>query len=188
MKLVVGLGNPGPRYADTRHNIGFAVLEELVHRTRGRMKKPFFGNARIAEVRMANEPVLLVRPETYMNRSGEAVAPLMRKKRLSPQDILIVFDDADLACGRIRIRKKGGAGGHNGLQSVLEAVGTDGIPRLRVGVGPRPGGDELIDYVLSPFSEEERPLMADAVKRSAEAVECAVRRGVSAAMNAYNGN
>ena len=130
--------------------------------------------------------VLLVKPRTFMNRSGQAVAAVMRKRGLEPADVIVVLDDLELPRGQIRIRKKGGAGGHKGLQSVIQALGTDDFVRVRVGIGPRPAGEELVDHVLARFTAEERREVEKAVETAADAVAAVVRDGVEKAMNEFN--
>ena len=184
VKIVVGLGNPGKEYRDTRHNVGFAVLDELASRWSCSWRRRFRFDAWLAEASCAGEPVLLVKPRTYMNRSGDAVAPILRYRKVSAEDLLVVMDDADLDSGQLRIRKQGGSGGHGGLGSIIERLGTDAFTRVRMGIG-RDAGD-LVDRVLRPMTPAEKKALAPAVERAAEAVVCALESGVEAAMNAYN--
>ncbi len=186
MKMVVGLGNPGKAYERSRHNAGFEVLDELARRAETTFRKSWLVSTQAAKMRADGEDVLLVKPRTFMNRSGQAVAPMLRRKGLGVEDLIVVLDDVELDCGKIRIRKKGGAGGHNGLQSVIQALGTEDFVRVRVGVGPRPAGEHLVGHVLGPFSAEERAKMKDSMPRAADAVLAVIRDGADKAMNDFN--
>lgn len=184
MHLVVGLGNPGAEYAGTRHNVGFEVIDELAERSgiavRRRTLRSVLGDGVIEGQR-----VILARPMTYMNLSGEAVAAIARMYKISPSDILVVVDDMALPVGKLRLRLKGSPGGHNGLDSIQRHLHTDEYPRVRIGVGgARPG--QMVDHVLGRFRPDERPLIAEAVDRAAEAVEVALRDGFEKAMAVYN--
>lgn len=183
VKLIVGLGNPGQEYVATRHNVGFRCLQYLARKHSLSFSRREC-RARVAPGEIASRPVLLVRPSTYMNLSGTAVACLVRKHRLPLSDILIIYDDMDLPPGEIRLRPKGSAGGHHGMESIITGLGGQDFPRLRIGIGP-PAGDP-IGYVLGPFTEGEREVVAGAILRAAEAVECLLREGIEAAMNSYN--
>jgi len=184
--MVVGLGNPGKKYERTRHNVGFLVLDELAARGSVKFKRDWKSTSRVGTLSQPGEELLLVKPQTHMNRSGYAVASLMRRKNLDDTDVIIVFDDADLACGQLRIRGKGSAGGHNGMGSVLDLTGTNEIVRIRVGIGPRPSGEELVEYVLSSFSREEEKLVREAVEATADAVISIVHDGIDRAMTQFN--
>jgi PTH1 family peptidyl-tRNA hydrolase len=186
VKLIVGLGNPGREYESTRHNVGFEVLDELVRRTEATLRRSWTVPAWTSKAEVEGEGVLLVKPRTFMNRSGQAVAAVMRKRGLKPADVIVVSDDLELPRGQIRIRKKGGAGGHKGLQSVIQALGADDFVRVRVGIGPRPAGEELVDHVLTRFTAEERREVKKAVETAADAVAAVVRNGVDKAMNEFN--
>lgn len=186
MKLVVGLGNPGRKYEDTRHNVGFRVLDALARRCGAVLRRSWLAPARTGRARLDGVELLLVKPETYMNRSGWAVVRVMRRKGCGSQDLIVALDDVELKTGQIRIRKKGGAGGHNGLQSVIDALGTEEFLRVRVGVGPRPAGRDLVEYVLEPFARHERPVISEAVERAAEAAASLVQEGPDRAMNRFN--
>ncbi len=183
MWLVVGLGNPGRRYRGTRHNVGWEVVDLLG--TRWRI--PFFGEeeeALVGRGEAAGGEVLLAKPLTYMNRSGEAVRGLVHRYGLRPQEVLVIYDDVDLPVGTIRVRPRGSSGGHHGMASVIEALGTAEIPRVRIGIG-RPTGDAA-DYVLSRFAPEERPRIREAIERAADAVEVVLREGIQRAMERFN--
>jgi PTH1 family peptidyl-tRNA hydrolase len=184
MKLIVGLGNPGLEYAGTRHNAGFAVIDLLANRNRiqvsKRQHRSVFGEGNIAGRR-----VLLARPMTYMNLSGEAVGALFRYYKLEVSDVIVIVDDVALPVGRIRLRLKGSSGGQNGLESVLRHLGTQDVPRIRVGVGAARPGD-MVGHVLSRFRADDLPLMEEAYLRAAEAVELAIADSFENAMNRYN--
>lgn len=164
--MIVGLGNPGPEYAGTRHNVGFDVVEALARETGSRIDvrkhRAVYGLAEIDGV-----TALLVRPLTFMNLSGQAVSALAKDYRIQPDHILVVADDLDLDVGRVRLKPKGGAGGHNGHRSIIQSLGTDEYPRLRIGIGK--GGDATVEHVLSRFSPSEREAIGDAVGISVEA-------------------
>lgn len=197
-KLIIGLGNPGPEYAATRHNIGFRIVERLAARGEAEWVSDDELRSEWATVRIADQVVALLAPQTFMNRSGEAlVAALDRWPHLDPMsDVLIVFDDLDLPVGRIRLRPRGGAGGHNGLRDLQEQLGTyleaspdssPDLPRLRFGVGRPARGEPIIDWVLGPFDDpSEADTLPEAIERAAEAVGVFVEAGVTAAMQRFN--
>ena len=187
MWLVAGLGNPGKRYERTRHNVGFEVVDALARRAAVSFRRSWRFPGDLAEVRDDGERLLLLKPRTFMNRSGQAVGPVLRRKGLALAEMIVIVDDTDLECGKIRLRRRGSAGGHNGLKSVIAALGSDDFIRLRVGVGGRPGDRDMVDHVLSGFAPDERTRVDEAVERAAEAVWCVVRDGVDPAMNRYNG-
>lgn len=184
-KLVVGLGNPGKEYAKTRHNVGFWCVEHLcgVLGVAGDKKK-FQGL--VGEGRYGGHSVYLLFPQTYMNLSGQSVAPAMQFWRLTPADLIVVYDDLDLPPGSLRLREKGGAGGHNGVKSIIASVGTNEFARVRIGIGRPPFDVTVTDYVLSPFGKSERPLLQDAVERAGEAVLQAVTDPFVQVMNRFN--
>ena len=183
IELVIGLGNPGEEYAGTRHNVGFRVVEEVGRRLRaGEWKRRF--SSQMAATRRGR-PIWLAKPTTYMNRSGKAALALLSGLDLRPANLLVVVDDVDLPVGRMRLRKSGGPGTHNGLRDLAEAIGS-GFARLRVGVcGPDPWAD-LADYVLSRFDPAEEPIVAECVGRAVDAVEVALFEGFDRAMNRFN--
>ncbi|NHM26555.1 aminoacyl-tRNA hydrolase [Desulfofundulus sp. TPOSR] len=186
MWLVVGLGNPGPEYASTRHNVGFMVVDRLARDLDIKMDRVFL-RALVGQGQVAGQRLVLAKPLTYMNRSGEAVAALLNWYRLTPSQLLVVSDDLDLPTGRLRLRKSGGDGGHRGLRSIIELVGSREFARLRVGIGRPSGADyEVVDWVLSRFTEEEGPLMEEAVAGASKAVQVALTRGLDTAMNLFN--
>jgi PTH1 family peptidyl-tRNA hydrolase len=182
MKAVIGLGNPGAEYEGTRHNIGFEVIDELARRWGVRLKR--WKSASDLVVAVGGD-VILAKPRTFMNASGEAVGRIVRFHKVDVGDILIVVDEVQLPLGRLRLRRSGSAGGHNGLKSVIEHVG-DGFPRLRIGVGRGDMQWDLADHVLSPFRSDEREAIAKAVGRAADAAEVFVIEGIGAAMNKFN--
>lgn len=185
MKLVVGLGNPGAQYAGTRHNAGFDVITELVRRFQLDKSQAKFSSV-IWEVFTNAGKVLLVTPTTYMNRSGEAVQQIARFYQILPQDVAIVCDDINLPLGRIRWRASGSAGGQKGLADIIQRLGTDQVPRLRLGVGRPPGQMDPADFVLSRFRAEEREESELMTRIGADSVEAWMANGVVSAMNRYN--
>ena len=184
MKLIVGLGNPGREYEHTRHNVGFQVAEELAQRYRVTLKNHAKWKARAAKIADIGDGVLLAEPTTFMNLSGWAVREIADFHKLAPADVLVVVDDADLPLGRLRLRTSGSAGGHNGLKSVIQELGTVEFPRLRVGVGRQAG--ELKNHVLGRFSVDEKAQIDAAVKRAADAAELFAKENILAAMNRFN--
>lgn len=184
-KLIVGLGNPGERYQRTRHNVGAEVIRELERRLDVRAVRQ--GPARVARGNIAGHPAVLARPATFMNESGRAVASLVRRNDVADlADLLLVVDDLDLPLGALRLRATGSAGGHNGMKSVIGALRSQRFPRLRVGIGRPPPGEDPIDYVLTRFAPEERPAIAAIVRAAADAVECWVEEGIAETMNHFN--
>lgn len=184
--LVVFLGNPGPRYAGTRHNVGFMTAEYLEKRTGVRLTRLRF-QALTAKWNLGGEGVLAMKPQTYMNLSGDAVAPAASFYKLPPERILVVSDDVALPLGKLRIRTKGSAGGHNGLKSIIARLGSETFPRIRIGVGapPRPDYD-MADWVLGTFQNQEAVDIADACARAAQAVETYICDGPEKAMQTFN--
>lgn len=170
MKLIVGLGNPGTKYAATKHNIGFITLDELVHREKINYNKKQ-SEAEIAEYFIGSEKVILAKPQTFMNDSGRSVRPLLDYYNLELNDLLVIYDDLDLPVGRIRLREKGSAGGHNGIKSLIQHLGTNDFQRIRVGIDrPRPGQD-VISHVLGTFPKDTHEEIGIAVKKAADACE-----------------
>ena len=186
MKWIVGLGNPGPRYDGTPHNLGFRVVDELAGRWAAAWRMTARARALVAEVN-AGTPLRLVKPLTYMNLSGEAVAALMRQQAAAPDELLIVTDDVNLPIGRLRIRSGGSHGGHNGLRSVIERLGSGEFGRLRIGIQPRDAVDDLVEYVLRKPPPLEREQMAEMVPFAAEAAQEWLARGWRAAAEKFNG-
>lgn len=186
MKVVIGLGNPGDKYRETRHNIGFKVLDALAARKKARFRRGWGYRACIAKYRDGDEVVWLVKPKTFMNRSGETVAALLKKKRLKLEDMTVVYDDIDLDWGRIRVRAKGSGGSHNGMKSVLAATTSPRFSRVRVGVGRPAAGEDLIGFVLGVFSARESGELVEVVTAAVDAVECVMHSGAITAMNQFN--
>ncbi len=184
--LVVGLGNPGEKYENTRHNAGFLVADELGERGRFPIQRLKF-KALTNTAAIGGQGALVMKPATYMNLSGEAVGEAARFYKVAPNHVLVISDDVDLPLGKLRIRTGGSAGGHNGLKSVIQHLGTDQFPRLKVGVGGKPHPDyDMADWVLGKLQGEDKKVMDEAVKRAAEAVECFLRDGPQKAMNRFN--
>ncbi len=189
-RLIVGLGNPGIEYASTRHNIGFRVLDELAERGGVSWSAHDEGlDARVAKVQLAGECCLLIQPQTFMNRSGASVMAALARWPLPPETaLLVVFDDLDLPPGRIRLRPKGGGGGHNGIGDILAQLNAKAVPRLRFGVGHPGDSGSVIDWVLAPFPEEEEVhVLPAAIRRAADAVEMFVAKGIESTMGKFNG-
>ena len=186
--LIVGLGNPGRQYARNRHNVGFMVVERLAARWQARWITERTFNARLARLKQDTRNLLLCAPETYMNASGEAVAPVRDYYRVPLDRLVVIVDDADLPCGQIRLRPGGSSGGHHGLESVQQHLGTSEYPRLRIGIGrdDRPTR-QITAYVLSDFSPAEAELVEKALTRACEQVECWLTEGLGQAMNRFNG-
>jgi len=187
VKLIIGLGNPGRQYRDTRHNIGFLVVDELARRGGVTLAlAPSQIPETMAGKRFGTPPVLLARPLTFMNRSGDAVAALARYYDVAPADMLVVVDDVALPFGRLRVRPNGSAGGHNGLKSIIERLGTREFARLRLGVGRGDARRDLADHVLSTFEPEERVGLDTLIARAADAAEMFAVEGIAPVMNRYN--
>jgi PTH1 family peptidyl-tRNA hydrolase len=188
--LVLGLGNPGAEYADTRHNVGFRVVEELARR-RGLSLDRLECNARLGVAASGDLPeLLLAQPQTYMNRSGYAARCLLETYQLEPAAVLVVYDEINLPLGKLRLRKAGSPAGHRGIESILENLRTDEVPRLRLGVAPEggaPAGEDWAGFVLGPFAPEEGEAVAAMIARAADACEAWLREGAEAAMNKFNG-
>ena len=184
IKMVVGLGNPGDKYVATRHNIGFKVINSLADALKIKVSKRKFG-ARFGEGEFADKKLILLKPWQFMNRSGQAVATATGFYKLGAEDLLVVIDDMALSPGRIRIRAKGSAGGHNGLADVIEKLGTESIGRLRIGIG-QSGEESDVDFVLDKPTETDRELLDEAIKRAVEVVLCWVKWGIEAAMDKFN--
>ena len=186
MALVLGLGNPGPRYARTRHNVGWRVLERLVGRWDAR---PAGGGDlwRAWRAERSGRAVDLVVPLTFMNASGQAIGPLVKYYQIAPQDLLVVHDDLDLASGMLRLRANGSSGGQNGIKSIIERLGSQDFHRARVGIGRPPGRMDPADYVLHDFSAAEEEVFTPLRQTVCDAIECWLFEGIEAAMNRYNG-
>lgn len=185
VKLIVGLGNPGGKYKDTRHNIGFEVAARLAKKFATASPRAKF-QGEVVEVAVGGQKSLLLTPLTYMNASGGSVLEARDFYKIDNDNILVVCDDFALPLAKLRLRGKGSSGGQNGLDDILRRLGTNEIPRLRIGVGPLPPGRDAAGYVLGKFTKDEQPEIANAINRATEAVECWVREGLAMAMSRYN--
>lgn len=186
MKLIVGLGNPGAKYAGTRHNAGFSVIDELAERHNIKVDTCKH-KALIGKGVINGEKVILAMPQTFMNLSGESVRAIMDFYKLTVDDLIVVYDDIDLDVGKIRIREKGSTGGHNGMKNIILHSGSQDFVRVRVGVGKKPEHMDLADHVLSRFSREDLPFMRESCGKACDALEVILSDGAVAAMNRYNG-
>lgn len=185
MWLVVGLGNPGSEYSQTRHNAGFLVVQALA-RQWGLQLKTRAHRSRLAETRRGRRTVVLALPQTYMNLSGQAVGSLLAGYRLKPENLIVVYDDLDLDLGQIRVRASGSPGTHKGMKSIVETIGTQDFPRVRVGIGPKPESRDAADYVLEAFQPEEREILQPALIQACLAVEMIIEGDLPRAMNLFN--
>jgi peptidyl-tRNA hydrolase, PTH1 family len=185
MKLVVGLGNPGRKYAGTRHNVGYMILAALARKFGLPPVKEKF-RAEALEAEIGGQKALLLSPLTFMNLSGQSVAEAKNFYKIPEQDLLVICDDLNLPLGKLRIRKEGSSGGQKGLEDIIRRLGTDGFPRLRVGIGTPPDGWDWADFVLSTFTADERPAIEESVRRAVEAVEAWAGEGIEYCMNHYN--
>ncbi len=188
MKLVVGLGNPGREYEPTKHNVGFWVIDAFSEKHKINLLEKT-ASSQIGRSRWQTPSqeidVLLAKPETFMNRSGKAVQKLLEKFNISLADLIVIADDLDMECGRVRIRTKGRAGGHRGMASIIEAIGSDRFLRIKIGIGRDPQ-QEVVDYVLTPFSKKEKKQVQEGVERAVEALALLLEGAVTEAMNRYN--
>jgi len=184
LRLIVGLGNPGPAYAETRHNVGFWVVVAVAAEAGIRFRR--HGEVLRAEGRLGRDAVTLAKAQSYMNRSGPVVAGLVGELGLDLSEVIVVHDDLDLAPGRIRVKARGGHGGHNGVLSIIDALESDRFARVKIGIGRPPDGVDPADYVLAPMSAHERAVLDEAVQQAVGAVECWVGEGLMAAMNRFN--
>lgn len=186
MKLIIGLGNPGKPYEYTRHNIGFEVIDALAEKWGAPLNQTKF-NGVYATVHRPEGKVILLKPLTYMNLSGECVRPLMDYFDIDIEDIIVIYDDLDLDTGKLRLRSKGSAGGHNGIKSLIQHLGTQEFNRIRVGVSRPPAGMKVADYVLSKFSKDDAPVVEEAIKKCSDAVEVSLSKPFLEVMNQFNG-
>ena len=185
MRLLVGLGNPGPRYVGTRHNFGFEVVDQIA-RDLGVSWRQASRHSLIAEARFVDQTVFLAKPQIYMNLSGRAVAELVEAEGVEASELLVFLDDIALPLGTLRLRPQGGDGGHLGLQSILQVMGTPEIPRVRLGILPEADPDDLSDFVLEPFTEEEREIVSGVIERAHAAARVILTEGIDKAMSVYN--
>ena len=185
MKIIAGLGNPGSEYAQTKHNVGFMFVDALAARLGAAEWREKF-DALVAETRIGAEKVLLVKPQTYMNESGRSLGPMLAWYKLAPEELVVVHDDMDIPAGTVRIRRKGSAGGHNGIKSILAHVGDAHFARVRIGIGRPLPNWTVVNHVLAPFSEGDAPRVREAIDDLLPAVECIVTEGADMAMNRFN--
>lgn len=185
MPVIIGLGNPGSKYAGSRHNIGFELIDRLAAAQSVKLgpgKGPFY----IGTGRYQSEKLVLVKPTTYMNRSGDAVRQVLNWYKIGADQCLICYDDLDLQLGTIRLRPKGSAGGHNGIKDIIQKLGTNAFPRLRIGIGNNFPKGQQVKFVLSKFDAEEQPIVENVMEKALDACLCYVREGIEVAMNMYN--
>ena len=184
--LIIGLGNPGRQYRGNRHNIGFMVVDRLAA-ANGIQSSKVQNKAIVGDGRVAGQRVILAKPQTYMNNSGDAVGPLANFYKMPPENIFVVYDEMDIPLGTIRLREKGGAGGHNGMKSIIQHIGQD-FPRMRLGVGRPPGRMEPPAYLLQDFSNEQLPIVSDMIDEAIRAIETYLQEGIQMAMSRHNGS
>jgi PTH1 family peptidyl-tRNA hydrolase len=185
MLVIVGLGNPGARYQGTRHNVGFHCVDKLGEAW-GIRQSDKRAKAILGQGHRGGHPVVLAKPRTFVNNSGESIAYLMARFGVRPQDLVIVYDDMELAIGRLRIRPAGSDGGHNGIRSIISTIQTQNFPRIRIGIGPPAPGEDWVSHVLGRFSEDEAKVIADAEARVIGAINCILEESIDAAMNRFN--
>ena len=185
MKVIAGLGNPGKEYENTKHNVGFRVIDKIAAENGIKVNK-FKYKALVGEGKINGEKVMLVKPQTYMNLSGESIKEILMFYKVPAKDFLVIYDDTSLPLSAIRIRQKGSAGGHNGIKNIINMLGGDTFDRIKVGIGEKPNGWDLADYVLSKFSKDDEPLILSGIDKAAEAVELILKLGTEKAMNQMN--
>lgn len=184
MYVICGLGNPGKKYENTRHNMGFITIDQLAEKHDIKVDRVKF-KALVGEGRIAGQRVLLVKPQTYMNLSGESVQEVMHFYKLDPEELIVIYDDLDLEVGALRLRKFGSAGTHNGMRSVVQHLNSDRFPRIRLGIGAN-GKRDIIDHVIGGFTKEEVPVLREAVTKAVSCIECMLGEGIDRAMSQYN--
>jgi len=184
--IVVGLGNPGPRYDNTRHNVGFDTIDMLSCKYGIKVSK-LKHKALIGDGKIEGKKVILVKPQTFMNLSGESVRDILEWYKIPLKNLIVVYDDIDLEPGKIRVRPKGSSGTHNGMRSVIYQIQSEDFPRVRIGIGKAPEGWDLADYVLSKFNADDRKVISESISRAADAVVTIIKSGVETAMNKFNG-
>lgn len=182
---IVGLGNPGREYAETKHNVGFKVIDKLAEKYDIKVDK-FKNKAFVGDGTIRNKRVLLVKPQTYMNLSGESVREIVNFYKILQERFVVIFDDTSLPCGSVRIREKGSHGGHNGIRNIIDQMGTDAFYRIKVGIGEKPGGWDLADYVLAKFNPDDLPAMEEGMDKAVQGVEIMLSRGIKDAANRVN--
>ncbi len=183
--LIIGLGNPGKDYIDTRHNIGFMVLDSFAKENNCSFKKSKF-NAQVAETKIARQSIILAKPVTYMNNSGQAVSAIANYYKIADENILVIYDDADLPLGKMRLREKGGSGGHRGMASIINHLSTHEFPRLRLGINSEYGREKMANFVLSSFAKDEQKTVADIVTKTCSAIEQFITTDIAKVMNDVN--
>lgn len=186
MKLIAGLGNPGKKYENTRHNIGFRATDSLIAKYNAKFKKRFFDNARQANILIAGQAVLVAQPLTYMNISGHSILMFSKKLKIEPGSILVICDDINLPIGKIRIRQSGSAGGHNGLSSIITSLGSEAFPRIRIGIGQQEPAKDLSEYVLSEFTREQNKAIETSISQAVCACVDWVQCPIEKVMSVYN--
>ena len=186
MRIIIGLGNPGDAYRGTRHNVGFETMDKLSYDFNIKLKNNRRFRAHVGEGRIGQAPVLLVKPQTYMNLSGQSVKAILNYYKLPPSDIVVVYDDVSLPVGDIRVRERGSAGGQKGMIDIIAKLATDEFPRVRIGIGEKPESWDLADYVLSRFPKKEWEAMIEGVTKAGDAVRFILKEGTAAAMNEFN--
>ncbi|MCL2404645.1 MAG: aminoacyl-tRNA hydrolase [Defluviitaleaceae bacterium] len=186
MRIIIGLGNPGDAYRGTRHNVGFETIDKLSHDLGIKLKNNRRFRAHVGEGRMGQAPVLLVKPQTYMNLSGHTAQAILAYYKLPPSDIIVVYDDISLPVGDIRVRERGSANGQKGMVNILAMLGTDEFPRVRIGIGNKPANWDLADYVLSRFAKPEWEAMIQGITKAGDAIAMILKEDTAAAMNEFN--
>jgi len=186
VKLIAGLGNPGRKYENSRHNIGFRVTDKLAYKYKAKLKHNIFSKSRQTNISMLSEDVVIIQPLTYMNLSGGCVAHFYKKLNLNPQDLLVIYDDISLSLGKIRLRPGGSSGGHNGVESIIAALKNEEFSRLRVGIQTESLPENLSEYVLSGFNKEEEDIIEGVIDTAVSACESWLRDGTETAMNKFN--
>jgi len=186
MKLIAGLGNPGRKYVNTRHNIGFRVTDKLVYKYNARFKKKLFKKAREANLEISGKRTLILQPLTYVNLSGSCIRHFYKRLRLNLKDLLIICDDINLPIGKVKIRPSGSAGGHNGLASIINWLGTEEFPRLRIGIRTEEPIEDFSEYVLSEFSKDQDKIIEHVIDKAVLACESWIKNGIEVAMNKFN--
>ena len=184
MYIIAGLGNPGKKYENTRHNLGFLTLDRIADKLGVEVKKKKF-NSLVGEGRIGSEKIILLKPQTFMNNSGLAIKEAVDYYSIDDTNLMVIYDDFDIPIGRIRIRKSGSSGTHNGMRSIVDHLGSREFPRIRIGIGSDSSG-ELMDYVLGSISKREQELLTDAIERASSSAICYVDEGIDIAMNRYN--
>lgn len=185
MKIIAGLGNPGEKYEKTRHNVGFRTIDFISEKQNIKVDRIKF-KALIGEGFLGGEKIILVKPQTFMNLSGESIVEISRFYKIEMEDLYVIYDDIDVELGKLRIRKKGSSGSHNGMKNIIYHLQSDEFPRFRIGISSPPPGENLINYVMSPFSKTEYDLLNDVIKQCAEAIETSIEENFDIAMNRYN--